>query len=236
MIDKKIVTPALMVKNEEIWLYSVLHDVCEMFERVIVLDTGSTDRTKTIANIFDNVELLTEDFGGDAFQIGNGRNLLRRKVQTHWMFLIDGDEIWTHPQLEKLLNSTIPDDIEVCMAGSHNIQDVDGRLFKRTHDVANKDILMSPNIQWTRMDYPFESYGLGDNLSMERVHYFPAHEVFCWHMRHTRRSFDDNGAFFRKEKYNYFKYDGPFEQLPRGWLTNVSIENPYFREVVSAQE
>lgn len=235
------ITPALMVKNEEFWIHYVLRDLLKMFPYVVMLDTGSTDNTKAIAEDTarsvdsGRLVLFEDDYGDDADRIGNGRNVLRSAVKTYWMMLVDGDEIWTKDKLKKLIAHSIPAGTKVVMTGSHNLEDVGGRLLKRTHDIANKDVLFAPGVVWKRKDYPFESYGLSDEDGFPRkfVHYVDAQEVFCWHVRHTIRSSQNSGAFFRDEKFGYFPYDGEYEDLPDGWLGEItSIENPYIEQQV----
>lgn len=227
-------TPALMIRNEEYWIHYVLKDLLQVFPRIIVLDTGSTDDTKRIirdtATVINcgKLELIEENYGSDASLIGNGRNILRALVDTKWMFLVDGDEIWTKPQLENLLAYDIPDGKQVVMAGNMNIEDINGQLKVRTHDMAGKDILFTKDVKWSRVDYPFEGYGLGNTLSMDKVQYLPCDKVFAYHMRHTQRS--SQAAFFRDEKYNYFPYDKGWHNLPDGWYGDtfeVAHSNPY---------
>ena len=229
------ITPAIMVKNEEYWIHYVLRDVLRIFPQVVMLDTGSTDATKTIAletaqAVGGNLKLMEAQYGNDAELIGNGRNVLRALVDTHWMFLIDGDEIWTTPQLLKLLAHTIPDGIKVVMGCNYNLEDVNGVVMERAHDKANKDILFSPDVHWTRTDYPFEGYGLTtDAVPASVVLYMPVNEVFSYHVRHTQRS--SHKAYFREEKYGYFPYQGVYDAMPANWLHPIAdYPNPYLRK------
>lgn len=228
------ITPVTMVKNEEYWIHYVLREILEVFPYMIMLDTGSTDDTIVIAEetaikATGALEIVRHDFGSDAHMIGNGRNLLRRAVETEWMFLIDGDEIWTMPQIKSLLSHTVEPGKRIVMAGSHNLEDVNGQIVKRTHDVANKDILFARDVEWIRIDYPFEGYGLSETIPMEHVQYLDAQGVFCWHVRHTQRSSKNAEAFFRQEKYNYFPYDKGYEPMPHGWLGDIDpgYNTPY---------
>ena len=203
-----------MVKNEEVWIYWVLKDITQIFPKTIVLDTGSTDQTKTIVKSFGpKVQLIEEDYQSDAVRIGSGRNLLREMIQTEWMFLIDGDEVWSSSQIIKLLETEIPQDKLVCMAGSRNIEDRNGKLYRRTQDTACKDVLFRPSVRWKRLDYPFEGYGLGNDLPSDSVFYFNCDEIYCHHMRHTKRSRFDDRTYFRNEKFGFFPYQGPWEDF-----------------------
>lgn len=228
--------PTLMCRNEEFWCGYVLRDLLKVFPKVLVLDTGSTDRTveiiKTVAADYPGSELMLieEHYGNDAAKIGNGRNIMREACPTHWQFLIDMDEIWREDKLHNVLKHEIADEVEVVMLAGWNVQDVDGKLKLRTNDLANRDGLMGPNIRWNALSYPFEGYGLVENyISQGKGAYLPARECFAWHMRHTLRSSKNWETFFRKDKINFYPYAGPFEDMPEGWLGPIDTRfaNPY---------
>lgn len=226
-------TPCVQIKNEDFWIYYILRDIYKLFNEIIVLDTGSDDLTKDIIKkYYPNVRLIEEDYGNDAHKIGNGRNVLRQECKTHWMFIIDGDELWRTVNLLKIFDNEAPDNTEVVMLGLANVEDVDGRLKLRLFDYSNRDGLFAPDIKWIRTDYPFESYGLSGTFSMDGVHYINAHEVYAYHLRHTIRSSKNNNAFFRDHKYNYFPYNRDYIDLPTDWIgeINPEISNPYLSE------
>jgi len=233
LLNSQNVTPCSMVKNEEYWIYYVLRDLMKTFPKLILLDTGSSDNTiavveRAVSEQTNCTVQLIEDHYTTPYQIGDGRNKLRELCTTHWMLLVDGDEIWKEDKLELLFQQDIPDSAEVVMLGAKNIEDVDGVLKLRVNDTANMDRLFSPDIRWDRTDYPFESYGLNGTFPMEKVHYVPADEVYEWHVRHTQRSSKNSQAFFREEKKDYFPYSGPYEELPPDWLDfNPGYCNPY---------
>lgn len=230
------ITPILMVKNEDYWIGYVLRDLLKVFPKVIMLDTGSTDNTLPIASELadtsSNSELIIIEhhYGNDAAKIGNGRNIMREICPTHWMFLVDGDEIWREDKLLNILTHSVEDNVEVIMVAGWNVQDVDGKLQLRTNDLANRDGLFAPNIRWNALHYPFEGYGLVENyIKKGKGMYLPARECYAWHMRHTLRSSRNWETFFRKDKINFYPYSGPFEDLPEDWLGDVNPiwQNPY---------
>lgn len=234
------VTPCIQCANESFWVHYVLRDLLKVFPKVLVLDTGSEDNTveiiKATAADYPNCQLtlMEEQYNKDSVRIGNGRNVMREACSTHFMFIVDGDEIWREDKLHNLLNQEVQDGIDVVMVAGWNVEDVGGKLMLRTHDLANRDGLFSPNIHWHRTDYPFESYGLHDvYLPAGKVQYFPARECFAWHMRHTLRSPKNWETYFRKDKLNYYPYGGTptqtFEDMPEGWLGEIDCRftNPY---------
>ncbi len=223
------ITPVMKVKNEDYWIWYVLRDVMQMFGRFIILDTGSTDRTKEIARsaaerFNADLTLIEKNYGDDAEAIGNSPNILRVKCPTHWMFLVDGDEIWRTEQLERLLAADIPEDQEVLMVTGRNLAaDKKGEIKMR--EAWNADRLFAPCVRWTRTHYPFESHFLEERCERGVVSYVDA---TFWHTRHLVRSSRDDEAFFRDEKRNYFPYDGPLYNMPPDWLGEIAhFTNPY---------
>lgn len=229
-----IITPCIMLKNEEYWIHYVVRDLFKVFPQVLILDTGSTDRTLDIirrtAVGYNGLILLEANYHNDPVLIGNGRNIMREACPTYWMFLVDGDEIWREAKLRNMLVYNTKDETEVIMLAGWNVQDVDGRLQLRTHDLANRDGLFAPDIRWTSTHYPFEGYGLVEEyLNKSKGMYLPAHECYAWHMRHTLRSSANWDAYFRKDKLGFYLYPGPFEDMPEGWLGEIDCQypNPY---------
>lgn len=238
------VTPCLMIKNEEYWIHYVVRDLFKVFPTVLILDTGSTDRTMDIIKRtardysptpgFGGLILIEDNYNNDPVRIGNGRNVMREACPTYWMFLIDGDEIWREEKLRNIFMYHTKEETEVIMVAGWNVEDVNGKLQLRTNDLANRDGLMSPNIHWQAKDYPFEGYGLVENyISKGKGMYLPAHECYAWHMRHTLRSSANWDAYFRKSKLGFYPYgheEGQtFEDLPEGWLGEIDCQypNPY---------
>lgn len=230
------VTPCIQCKNEEYWIHYVLRDLLKVFPKVLVLDTGSQDRTveiiKMTAADYPNSELMLieHNYGNDAVKIGQGRNLMREACPTHWMHLVDGDEIYREDKLRNILSHQVEDQVEVIMLGIWQVEEVNGKLQLRTNDLANRDGLMGPNIRWNALSYPFEGYGLVENyISQGKGAYLPARECYAWHMRHTLRSSKNWETFFRKDKINFYPYAGPFEDMPEGWLGPIDTRfaNPY---------
>lgn len=233
------ITPCIQVCNEDYWIFYTLKDLYEIFPQIIVLDTGSDDSTKSIIkDYYPKIQLIEECYGHDNHKIGNGRNVLRDSCQTHWMMIVDSDELWPKRNLLKIFDQEVGDTIGVIMLGLANVEDIDGKLMLRSNDYSNRDALFSPDIKWTRTDYPFESYGLAGGFPWERVHYLNAHEYYAYHLRHTVRSSRNGAVYFRQEKYNYFPYQGPWEELPIDWLgeINFDLPNPYLFQTAQARQ
>lgn len=92
----------MIVKNEEFYLDDCLKSVKDVVDDIIIVDTGSTDKTKKIAEkynskIFD-FEWI-EDFSA-------ARNFAIRKSQSEWIIYLDADERLSPDSKSELLRLT----------------------------------------------------------------------------------------------------------------------------------
>ncbi len=89
----------MIVKNEERVLARCLDSVADLMDEIIVVDTGSTDRTKEIASrytdlIYDFV--WTDDFSA-------ARNFAFSKAHMDYIYSADADEVLGEENRERYL-------------------------------------------------------------------------------------------------------------------------------------
>src|SRR5690606_23268197 len=85
---KPFISLCMIVKNEEKVLRRCLESVDGLVDEIIIVDTGSTDKTKEIASKF-----TTQIF--DYKWINNfadARNYAQSKAKGKWILFLDGDE------------------------------------------------------------------------------------------------------------------------------------------------
>ncbi len=75
----------------------------EAFDEVLLMDTGSTDRTMDIARRFPNVRLEEREFAG----FGPSKNLAARLARHDWILSIDSDEVVTPELSWEILSLTL---------------------------------------------------------------------------------------------------------------------------------
>ena len=95
------VSAVLIVKNEELRLQQCLESLSWATE-VIVLDSGSSDRTISIAKKFTKHVYVSEEWLG----FGPQRQVAQKYATCEWIFTIDADEVVT-PQLQKSIKETV---------------------------------------------------------------------------------------------------------------------------------
>ena len=80
---------AMIVKNEQYNLYTCLKQIEELVDEIIIVDTGSTDKTVELAEQFKtSVYHYTWD---DDFS--SARNFSLEKCNCDWILVLDADEL-----------------------------------------------------------------------------------------------------------------------------------------------
>ncbi|MCL5991705.1 MAG: glycosyltransferase [Bacteroidetes bacterium] len=85
---KPFLTLSMIVKNEEDNLPGCLDSVNDVVDEIVIVDTGSTDRTKEIAKKF-NVKIFDFEWGND---FAAARNEALKHSTGEWVLYLDADE------------------------------------------------------------------------------------------------------------------------------------------------
>ncbi|WP_337872164.1 glycosyltransferase family 2 protein, partial [Ignavibacterium sp.] len=81
------ITLSMIVKNEERYLEDCLNSVKNVFDEIIIVDTGSTDNTLKIAEKF-NAKVFHFDWIND---FSAARNFALSKSTGEWILYLDAD-------------------------------------------------------------------------------------------------------------------------------------------------
>ncbi|MDP8232443.1 MAG: glycosyltransferase family 2 protein, partial [Candidatus Zophobacter franzmannii] len=87
---------AIIVKNEEYNLPRMLESI-KWADEIVILDTGSTDRTMQIAQEFGAKLYQSEWFG-----FGKCKQIAVDKCENEWILSLDADEVLTPELVEEL--------------------------------------------------------------------------------------------------------------------------------------
>lgn len=90
---------AMIVKNEEVHLEAALKTVVDWADEVVILDSGSTDRTREIAESHGVRFFANTEWPG----FGPQRQLAQQKVRSEWVLWLDADERVTPELRDNLL-------------------------------------------------------------------------------------------------------------------------------------
>jgi len=97
-----------VVKNEERWIWYALKSVLDHIDKVLVWDTGSSDKTEKIIKTINNNKISFKQIGSvDKNNFANIRQQMINKTFSDWILNLDGDEIWPKKSIIKLKNAII---------------------------------------------------------------------------------------------------------------------------------
>ncbi|MFW1666578.1 glycosyltransferase family 2 protein [Acinetobacter ursingii] len=137
----------IVTLNCEVWLQRTLESVRD-FDEVIILDSGSTDRTYEIAHQFENVQISHQDWQGYAGQ----KSLALAKCRNDWVLNLDGDEVLSEGLKHEIINVIQQDQIDALITpindvflgvpnSKHTKKHAKVRFFRKSkghYDLANK--------------------------------------------------------------------------------------------------
>ena len=92
-----MISVCILTKNAEVTLKRTLDSV-RSFPEVILLDSGSTDRTLEIAKNYPNVHIHTSPFIG----FGSLRNRAAGLAKYPWILALDSDEVLSNELIEEI--------------------------------------------------------------------------------------------------------------------------------------
>src|SRR3989338_9898471 len=90
----------MIVKNEETQLPSFLEHIHDLVDEIIIVDTGSKDKTKEIAIRFPKVKLFTIHWQQD---FSKARNESLKHASGDWILILDADERISKQDKKKIL-------------------------------------------------------------------------------------------------------------------------------------
>ncbi len=101
-VGKASVSLCMIVKNEERFLPQCLKSVRDVVDEMIVVDTGSTDKTKDLATVF-GARVFDFPWTGD---FSAARNYSLAQAEGDWVLILDADEVISSLEWDNLLKLT----------------------------------------------------------------------------------------------------------------------------------
>lgn len=112
------ITAIILTKNEEVNIARCINSIAELADRVVVVDSGSTDKTLEIAKKMGAEIYCHEPFEHYAKQFNWALDNVG--VQTKWIYRIDADEVVTDELKKEIINA----------CAEHSDDDVNGFVMK----------------------------------------------------------------------------------------------------------
>ncbi len=97
-----------LVKNEERYLWFAVESVVDYVDRILLWDTGSTDKTKNIIRLLQkkHPEKIDTSFLGEVNpeEFTLVRQKMLKQTQSDWFVIVDGDEVWWDDGIKEVTN------------------------------------------------------------------------------------------------------------------------------------
>ena len=97
-MDKQTISLCMIVKNEEKYMEQCLNSVKDIVDEIIIVDTGSTDKTREIAKRF-NAKIYDFKWIDD---FSAARNESLKHAARDWVLVLDADEVLDEEGLKKI--------------------------------------------------------------------------------------------------------------------------------------
>lgn len=95
-----------IIKNEAYWIKPALLSVINQANKLLVWDTGSTDKTIDIIQSLNSPKIQLKLFTNiNRRKLVQLRNQQISATRTDWFLILDGDEIWPETNLIQLIKS-----------------------------------------------------------------------------------------------------------------------------------
>ncbi len=175
--NKATISACMIVKNEEEMLPDCLESIRNWVDEIIIVDTGSTDKTVEIAESYGAKIYHQEWTKNFSFH----RNHSISKATSDWIFIIDADEEFVLDDLGKLKQAAAQTDYHLISFNVFNSNKETGqnssflhsvRMFKRESEyrydgIVHNQLMFDPTEKILRLGISIRHYGY--DLSQEKM-------------------------------------------------------------------
>lgn len=127
-MKKQKLSVAMIVKNEEENLPIVIGSLNNVYDELIIVDTGSTDNTKKVAK---ELGAKVYDLKLDPFHFGDARNFSFEKCTGDWIVWVDADDKVKNPEGIRKQMEEAPDGVTAFVAIYNYSFDENGKCNSR---------------------------------------------------------------------------------------------------------
>lgn len=174
---------ALIVKNEEKHLAGCLDTVKDWADEIVILDSGSTDKTEEIARQYTDKFYVNLEWPG----FGPQRRLAQAYISSDYVLWLDADEQVT-PELKKQIQQVVQENKENCVYKIDRLSTAFGKQIKHSG--------WSPD--WVTRLYKTQDTQYNQALVHESVEIPSSHKVITLKGKLLHNTFDELSQYTRK--------------------------------------
>lgn len=215
------ITAHCLVKNEENFIQYSIKSVIDFVDKIIIFDTGSTDKTAEIIKGLQKEypeKIIFEEKGEcDKKRHTELRQEMLDRTETDWFMILDGDEVWTKRGMEEAVkaikeNAKIESLIApfyLCIGDVYHYSEngLFSMLGKTGH--FSPRLIRKNNARWSG-DYGNDSLVNKKNESIFNKNNSLFLQNKFWHLTHMQRSpkdgedFSSGSSRAEKRRLTYF--------------------------------
>jgi len=210
------ITAHMIVKNEDRWVWFALQSILPYVDKIIITDTGSSDKTLKIIESFASPKIqFTKVVIHTSADVTSVRSAQLTETKTPWIWIVDGDEIYPSNTAKECLTAAKSNHYEgvvvrrydlmgdiyhrqVESVGSYELFGQKGHLLVR---LLNRDKI---NNLIYRGDYPNEGFldGNGKSILTRKPLDWYITKDYLYHAMYLKRSSQGgNLPMFNRSKY-----------------------------------
>ena len=216
------ITAHCLVKNEENFVGYAIKSVADFVDKIIVFDTGSTDKTvdivQSLMQQYPDKIIFEEKGECDKKRHTELRQEMLDRTTTEWFMILDGDEVWTKRGMQEVSESVEKNDKIECLVAPFYlcVGDIYHRYYKRGNfEIFGRKDFFSPRFfKKVRSIHWFGDYDRDTLFDDNKIFFNEQNTLFLknkyWHLTHLKRSskdgtdFSSNGVRKEKRRETYF--------------------------------
>lgn len=249
------ITAQMIVKNEENFVWYAINSVLEHVDKIIIWDTGSTDKTVEIIKTINSPKISFEEKGSVNLQeFAKLRNEMVKITDADWLFILDGDEVWSNDGLKEVISlinkygnskDLIVSPVKMLIGDIYHYQEEKAGRYKIKGKTGHLNIRVIRNFDGLHVKGYFGNEGYVDKNNID-VQSLPDERIIFaknsyLHASHLRRSPKVNpkykyelGIAFPKDFYFpevFFKkrpsiVPPPWKTMSKGYWLRAFLETP----------
>lgn len=205
-----------IVHNEENFIWFAIMSVIDFVDKVLIWDTGSTDKTveiiREIKKIKGNKVEFKEVGAVDKYQFTKMRQKMLEDSKCDWILVLDGDEIWWEDSIKRVVKEinlrgnqiegiVVP--MVVPVGDIYHFQEESAGRYQLLGRKGHLNLrAISKKVPGLHVDWPYgkESYLDENNLPIQERKNIIFLDMPYLHVTHLKRS-------PQKREYEKFKYE-----------------------------
>lgn len=245
-MNRQAITVHMVVKNEDQFIWFALMSVLSFVDKILIYDTGSTDKTVEIIKSIKSPKIIFEEKGKVSLtELVKLRNEQIQKTKTEFFMILDGDEIWPKANIKKSLfdlKNLPAGKIAIYCRTRNVVGDIYHYLSENTGNYkfqgrkGHYNMRFFRNISGISVSgiYPFEEYIYRGRLLNdwdEKLYFFDTWYLHVTHLRRSSNSQKISGFRARKIEMGILSKK---EEIPEVFLNNLPAKRSLIYEIMAS--